>query len=219
MILLYNTFNSIFMKQITYWWFLIVILFLLSAYLHSKDLIREGNKGDVLYEPDDLDIEYHISIDDLIEQDQIRGVTRVVDSDGNLIDLNGNFEKTPIYYQPEDKHKYSLVNYIPDYEDTMYLSKTHGVLTQQKVNNNDTVETDDEPEADAEETPDLTDYNPYYEDNMYLTKPYDVFIRDGNRVEIERGVETELKQKYGKDVTTLMSERVEQREQNDLENA
>jgi hypothetical protein len=28
-----------------------------------------------------------------------------------------------------------------------------------------------------------------------------------------------LKQKYGKDVTTLMSERVEQREQTDLENA
>ena len=42
--------------------FLIVILFLLSAYLHSKDLIREGNKGDVSYEPDDQDIEYNITL-------------------------------------------------------------------------------------------------------------------------------------------------------------
>jgi len=156
------------MKQLTYWWFFIVSLFLISAYLHSKDLIREGNKGDVSYEPDDLDIEYHISIDDLIEQDQIRGVARVVDSSGNLIDLSGNFSKTPVYYQPGYKDKSSLANYIPDYEDSMYLSKTHGV-----------------------------------------------FIKKDE--EVERGMETELKQKYGKDVTTLMTKRAEQREQYDLD--
>ena len=48
------------MKQITYWWFFIMITFLRSAYLHSNDLIREGNMGDISYEPNDLDIEYHI---------------------------------------------------------------------------------------------------------------------------------------------------------------
>lgn len=156
------------MNQLTYWWFLIMTLFLISAYLHSKDLIREGNKGDVSYEPDDLDIGYHISIDDLIAQDQIKGVSRVVDSSGNLVDLSGNFSKTPVYYQPEYKNKYSLVNYIPDYEDSMYLSKTHGVFIQKEE-------------------------------------------------EFERGMETELKQKYGKDVTTLMTKRAEKREQYDLD--
>ena len=149
------------MKQFTYWWFFIVISFLLSVYLHSKDLIREGNE--VSYEPDNTDIEYHISIDDLIEQDQINGVTRVVDPSGNLIDLSGNVPKTPIYYQPEDKFKYNLTNYVPDYEDSMYLSKTHGVFIQKED-------------------------------------------------EIKRGTETELKQKYGKDVNTLLGERLEERE-------
>ena len=42
------------MKQITYWWFFIMITFLISAYLHSKDLIREGNKGDISYEPNGI---------------------------------------------------------------------------------------------------------------------------------------------------------------------
>lgn len=148
------------MKQITYWWFFIMITFLISAYLHSKDLIREGNKGDISYEPNDLDIEYHISIDDLVEQNQINGVVRVVDKDGNLIDLSGNFPKTPIYYQPEDKFKYSLTNYVPDYEDSMYLSRTHGVFNKK------------------------------------------VYARDE---------ETELKAKYGKDVNTLLDERIDQR--------
>tara|TARA_B110000285_G_scaffold234962_1_gene313925 strand:- start:303 stop:755 length:453 start_codon:yes stop_codon:yes gene_type:complete len=148
------------MKQIIYWWFFILTAFLISVYFNMIDVIQEGNKSEIDYEPNNTDIEYHLSIDDLLAQDVINGVTRVVDKDGNLVRLETDFQQSPILYQPLDKYKYNLANYIPDYEDTIYLSKTHGVFT-----------------------PPVT----------------------------KRDAITETKRKYGKDINTLLEERIEKR--------
>lgn len=148
------------MKQIIYWWFFIVAAFLISVYFNLVNVVKEGNKSEIDYEPNNTDIEYHLSIDDLLAQDVINGVTRVVDKDGNLVRLETDFTQAPISYQPLDKYKYNLANYIPDYEDTIYLSKTHGVFTSP------------------------------------ITK---------------RETITETKRKYGKDINTLLEERIDKR--------
>ena len=184
------------MKQFTYWWFFIVIAFILSAFLHSKDLIREGNKVEISYEPDDLDIEYHISIDDLLEQEQVRGVSRVVDNDGNLVELTGDFPKTPIYYQPKDKFKYDLTNFVPDYQDSIYLSKTHGPFIEKKC------------KEEVEQQDTESSVEPYILDNLYLSKTYDVFTHDGCKEDIIY----DRTKMYNENVNTLMSKRIEQRD-------
>tara|TARA_B110000285_G_C14954940_1_gene528693 strand:- start:305 stop:766 length:462 start_codon:yes stop_codon:yes gene_type:complete len=122
------------MKQIIYWWFFIITLFLISVYFNLKCVIQEGNKEFVEYEPNELDIEYHISIDDLLAQDMVDGITRVVDKSGNLVKLETDFQQAPILYQPTDKYKFNLANYVPDYEDVTYLSKTHGVFKKKQPN-------------------------------------------------------------------------------------
>jgi hypothetical protein len=106
----------------------IIIIISMSVY---KSIIIEpllNYKRDKLnYEPDDPDITYHDSVDDLISQKTVKGVVRVYDPiTKELVELIGNVPETKTYYQDQNKFKYSNRKFVPDYEDSVYLSKTHG---------------------------------------------------------------------------------------------
>ena len=87
----------------------------------------ESSENKYEYEPDILDIPYHDSVDDLISQKTVKGVVRVYDPiSKELVELVGNVPETKTYYQDQKKFKYGIRKFIPDYEDSVYLSKTHG---------------------------------------------------------------------------------------------
>jgi len=99
----------------------IIIIISMSVY---KSIIIEPLLN---YEPDKPDIIYHDSVDDLISQKTVKGVVRVYDPiSKELVELVGNVPETKTYYQDQKKFKYGIRKFIPDYEDSVYLSKTHG---------------------------------------------------------------------------------------------
>jgi len=112
----------------------IIIEPLLNESSDKKDEYESSEKKDeyessenIEYEPDKLDILYHDSVDDLISQKTVKGVVRVYDPiSKELVELVGNVPETKTYYQDQKKFKYGIRKFIPDYEDSVYLSKTHG---------------------------------------------------------------------------------------------
>jgi len=113
----------------------IIIEPLLNESSDKKDEYESSEKKDEYessekkhkYEPDKLDILYHDSVDDLISQKTVKGVVRVYDPiSKELVELVGNVPETKTYYQDQKKFKYGIRKFIPDYEDSVYLSKTHG---------------------------------------------------------------------------------------------
>ena len=104
----------------------IIIEPLLNESSDKKDEYESSEKKHK-YEPDKLDIPYHDSVDDLISQKTVKGVVRVYDPiSKELVELVGNVPETKTYYQDQKKFKYGIRKFIPDYEDSVYLSKTHG---------------------------------------------------------------------------------------------
>ena len=103
----------------------IIIEPLLNESSDKKDEYESSEN--IEYEPDKLDILYHDSVDDLISQKTVKGVVRVYDPiSKELVELVGNVPETKTYYQDQKKFKYGIRKFIPDYEDSVYLSKTHG---------------------------------------------------------------------------------------------
>ena len=103
----------------------IIIEPLLNESSDKKDEYESSEN--IEYEPDKLDIPYHDSVDDLISQKTVKGVVRVYDPiSKELVELVGNVPETKTYYQDQKKFKYGIRKFIPDYEDSVYLSKTHG---------------------------------------------------------------------------------------------
>lgn len=107
----------------------IIIIISMSVYnsIIIEPLLNDSSDEKYEYEPDILDIPYHDSVDDLISQKTVKGVVRVYDPiSKELVELVGNVPETKTYYQDQKKFKYGIRKFIPDYEDSIYLSKTHG---------------------------------------------------------------------------------------------
>jgi len=113
------------------------ILLFLGNWILKSDLYEGlGEKSETnKYNANDYEVTYHDSVDDLISQNSIIGVTRVVDPSGNLVELKGPIEKTPPYFNSPSIYKYGINTYVPNYEESVYLSKTHGVQQKHTVNN------------------------------------------------------------------------------------
>jgi len=107
---------------------LVAIIFL-GNWVFKSDLYEGlGEKSETYkYNANDYDVTYHDSVEDLIAQNTVTGVTRVVDENGKLVELKGPIEKTPPYFNSPSMYKYGLTAYVPNYTDSVYLSKTHGV--------------------------------------------------------------------------------------------
>jgi len=81
----------------------------------------------IKYDSNNFNIQYHDSVNTIKAQDDVRdGAAYVLDKSGNMVSLQsiGN-GVTPTYYQP-GSYKYGASTYVPNYEDSIYLSKTTG---------------------------------------------------------------------------------------------
>jgi hypothetical protein len=79
------------------------------------------------YDSNNYDVTYHDSITDLTKQGSITDGSIVYDSKGNPISLPGiNKSVTPTYYQP-GSFIFGSTNYVPNYEDSVFLSRTTGL--------------------------------------------------------------------------------------------
>lgn len=107
---------------------LVAIVFL-GNWAFKSDLYEGlGEKSETYkYNANDYDVTYHDSVEDLIAQNTVTGVTRVVDENGKLVELKRPIEKTPPYFNSPSMYKYGLAAYVPNYTDSVYLSKTHGI--------------------------------------------------------------------------------------------
>lgn len=82
------------------------------------------------YDSNNYNVTYHDSIGDLTSQGSLGindGSAIVYDSKGNPISLPGiNKPITPTYYQP-GSFIFGSTNYVPNYEDSVFLSRTTGL--------------------------------------------------------------------------------------------
>ena len=97
------------------------------------------------------DVEYHDSVDKIkAETDmygQIEGTVYVYDKSGNKIAMKpGKMQGNITYYQP-NTYQFGASSYVPNYEDSVYLSRTTGLSQVGKIK-----------------------YIPNYEDSIYLNK-------------------------------------------------
>ena len=104
--------------------------------VHSLKTIT-GNTSVPKYDSNNYDVQYHDNISDLQKQNGIYdssfGKMYVKDPSGNLVSIAYvEGQALPTYYQP-GSFVFSPSNYVPNYEDSVYLSRTTGLSTLGKV--------------------------------------------------------------------------------------
>lgn len=116
--------------------FLIVFLFSYTFHLPSQENYKDiktvfaASKGGgkpstdyaVRYNSNNYNVEYHDAISDM--QDIDSEITWVADADGNKIGLPKLKGKEHITYYDPGTYTYGASAYVPNYEDSIYLSKT-----------------------------------------------------------------------------------------------
>jgi hypothetical protein len=75
---------------------------------------------DISYNARDTDRVYR----DPKTDDLNRGKYWMFDSEGKLIEVNTESNKSPILYYVPGAYKFGASNYVPNYEDSVYLSRT-----------------------------------------------------------------------------------------------
>ena len=88
-----------------------------------------NNITDISYNADPYyNVQYHADTYD-VSGDINKGTAYVVDKSGNIIALPPTgLEVTPTYYQP-GSYRFGASTYVPNYEDSIYLSQTTGEST------------------------------------------------------------------------------------------
>jgi hypothetical protein len=77
-----------------------------------------------------MNVQYHISDTDLMKQNDISfGQTWVYDKSGNKVAFPSTKVQGNIVYYTPGSYPFSTSNYVPNYEDTIQLSKTTGMST------------------------------------------------------------------------------------------
>ena len=77
--------------------------------------------SDISYNPRDTDRVYR---DPSVGADPNLGKYWMFDSEGKLIEVNTESNKSPILYYVPGAYKFGASNYVPNYEDSVYLSRT-----------------------------------------------------------------------------------------------
>lgn len=96
-----------------------------------------GNTNVSKYDSNNYDVQYHDNITDIQKQNGIYdssfGQMYVKDPSGNLVSMAYvEGQALPTYYQP-GSFVFSPSNYVPNYEDSVYLSRTTGLSTLGKI--------------------------------------------------------------------------------------
>ena len=98
-----------------------------------KKLPEVGKHTPLKYTPDKYsmtDISYNARDTDRVYRDPKVGVDTnmgkywMFDSEGKLIEVNTESNKSPILYYVPGAYKFGASNYVPNYEDSVYLSRT-----------------------------------------------------------------------------------------------
>lgn len=102
------------------------------GYSDNPDLILNSKGGEtynnVSYQSDNLDIQYHDTADNILKQNDIftdasYGAITVRDRNGNLIVLPRQNLQGDITFLTPGSFKYQSNNYVPNYEDSVFLSR------------------------------------------------------------------------------------------------
>ena len=96
-----------------------------------------GNTNVSKYDSNNYDVQYHDNITDIQKQNGIYDSSfsqmYVKDPSGNLVSMAYvEGQALPTYYQP-GSFTFSPSNYVPNYEDSVYLSRTTGLSTLGKI--------------------------------------------------------------------------------------
>lgn len=127
-------------KLITVFFILIAICLILAIgyFITGKNPLTEGLEPvDAKYDTNNYNVKYHDDIEDIRAQKGIYNTEMdkmlVRDNSGNLISMNFMSNSAlPTYYQP-GSFVFGSSNYVPNYEDSVYLSKTTQLSTLGKV--------------------------------------------------------------------------------------
>lgn len=87
------------------------------------------------YDTNNYDVQYHDTISDINIQSGVYNYNKMIvrDTNGNLVSIPFDVSSTqPTYYKP-GSFIYSSSSYVPNYEDSVYLSRTTGVSTVSPV--------------------------------------------------------------------------------------
>lgn len=77
-----------------------------------------------------MNVQYHISESDLMKQNDLSfGQTWVYDTSGNKVAFPSTKVQGNIVYYTPGSYPFGTSNYVPNYEDTIQLSKTTGIST------------------------------------------------------------------------------------------
>jgi hypothetical protein len=109
------------------------------GYSENKDLILSKldpkyKENAVRFDANDLDVQYHDTADNILKQNDVfedasYGAITVRDKDGNLVVLpRKNLQGDITYYTP-GTFKYQPGGYVPNYEDSVFLSRATYVHT------------------------------------------------------------------------------------------
>lgn len=75
---------------------------------------------DISYNANNLNVQYNTGA----ELDTNIGKYWMFDSEGKLVEVNTEAQKTPILYYIPGAYKFGASNYVPNYEDSVFLSRT-----------------------------------------------------------------------------------------------
>jgi hypothetical protein len=92
--------------------------------------IVDPSDNTVKYNSDNFNVTYHESIEKILSQNDVLGIDSgnayVIDKSGNKVKLPPvGMGVSPTYYVP-GSYKFGASTYVPNYEDSVYLSKTTG---------------------------------------------------------------------------------------------
>lgn len=119
---------------------LIVFLFTYTFYLQTQENYKDiktvfsaskgggdkpSNDSGLHYSSDNYNVEYHGTISDIATQDGDSGIAWVADACGNKIGLPKLKGQEYITYYNPGSYKYGASTYVPNYEDSIYLSKQY----------------------------------------------------------------------------------------------
>ena len=92
----------------------------------SQELIEKTN-----YKPDNYNVQYHDSEQDIIKQNdldlELVKPIYVKDASGNVVELPWTSVKGNTTYNEPGTFRYESSNYVPNYEDSVYLSRLTGL--------------------------------------------------------------------------------------------
>jgi hypothetical protein len=100
------------------------------GYSDNPDLLlkKDGSVNNISYSSDNLNVQYHDTADNILKQNDVfqdasYGAISVRDKDGNIIVLPRNNLQGDITYLKPGAFKYQSYNYVPNYEDSVFLSR------------------------------------------------------------------------------------------------